>query len=122
MECKFSKSHCYKILKCLKLIILIGIIYGKCYCDLRVIHDKCFCNDSQLYACMSGIFGFLFDNAIALSVTGFPAWVIDYYLNKCRCGKKILSTATDIEEHVGMDMNIGKWQIFFQILNFLVTA
>ena len=26
---------------------------------------------------------------------------------KCRCGKKVLSTATEIDEHVGIDMNIS---------------
>ena len=59
-----------------------------------------------MYVCMGGILGFLFDNAVAVSITGFLAWLIDN-LNKCRCGKKVLSTATKIDEHIGIDMNIS---------------
>ena len=59
-----------------------------------------------MYVCMGGILGFLFDNAVAVSIPGFLAWLIDN-LNKCRCGKKVLSTATKIDEHVGIDMNIS---------------
>ena len=51
----------------------------------------------------------MFDNAVAFSVTGFLAWGIGR-LNKCRCGKKIVSTAIEIEEErVSHIINLGEY-------------
>ena len=74
---------------------------------MEVFEENLFGTD--WFGCMGGILGFVFNNAIAFSVTGFLAWGIGR-LNRCRCGKKIVSTAIEIEEErVSHIINLGEY-------------